>query len=102
MLSFRQETSIAQFYRKKGAQIEAGKAKVAAARKLACVVWKVLVTERPYFEAQERLSQKKRKRMRLEAARAPKPVLQEELDRLASSLGDFEGSLARLPREDPP
>lgn len=101
MISSKKETSIVRFYHAKQKQIGTMKARVAAARKLARVVWKILSTEEPYVEEQERLTKRKRARMEREARKAPPSVTEEELQGLARALSGLEGALARLPQEDP-
>ena len=59
MLKLTDETAVTRFYRKKEKEIGAAKAQVAAARKLACVVWAVLTYGKPYAEEDEELTVRK-------------------------------------------
>jgi hypothetical protein len=47
----------------------AQKAEVAAARKMACIVWKVLTTQQPYREEDKRLTARKRRILSWKAKR---------------------------------
>lgn len=96
MLHCRDETSIAKFYRRKERQIGGAKARVAAGRKLARVVWKILTTEQPFAEQQQRLTDAKTARMAKKARRPRAPVTAEELASLADDLGNRQGVLDRL------
>ena len=59
MLKSSNETAVARFYRKKEKTIGVAKAQVAAARKLACVVWAILTNRLSYIEKNEELTERK-------------------------------------------
>ena len=59
MLKSTNENAVTRFYHKKEKTIGAAKAQVAAARKLACVVWAVLTRQQPYVEESEELTARK-------------------------------------------
>lgn len=101
MLKCKEETSIARFYRKKEKQIGMPKARVAAGRKLARVVWKVLTTEQAYVEQQARLTERKLSRMSREARKSRPPVTTTELEAIAEDLVSKEGTVIRLMEEEP-
>jgi transposase len=92
--------SIAKFYKKKAKQIGHGKAQVAAARKLAGILWTILMTETPYIEENPALTQRKMARMELKAKAPIHHVTTEELNELASNISAKEQVLKRLLPED--
>jgi transposase len=92
--------SIAKFYKKKAKQIGHGKAQVAAARKLAGILWTILMTETPYIEENPALTQRKMARMELKARAPEHHVTTEELNELASNISAKEQVLKRLLPED--
>lgn len=92
--------SIAKFYKKKSKQIGQGKAQVAAARKLAGILWTILMTKTPYVEENPALTQRKLARMELKARAPEHHVTTEELNELASNISAKEQVLKRLLPED--
>lgn len=92
--------SIARFYHKKAKQIGHAKAQVAAARKLAGILWTILVTKTPYVEENPALTQRKMAKMELKAKAPEHPVTNEELNELASNISAKEHILKRLLPED--
>jgi len=67
-VSAEKNSAVKRFYLKHS-RMGAQKAEVAAARKMACIVWKVLRTQQPYMEEDERLTARKRMRLSLKAKR---------------------------------
>jgi len=59
--SARKNSAVKRFYLKQRKRLGAQKAEVAAARKMACVVWKVLSTRQSYREEDKRLTVRKRR-----------------------------------------
>jgi transposase len=88
--------SVAKFYRKKEKQIGQPKAQVAAARKLAGIVWKILLSGVPYEDEDPRLTKNKATRMRSTADRPGRAISAEQLRRVAERLGEKEGVLRQL------
>ena len=80
MLKSAKETAIARFYWKKEKSIGAAKAQVAAARKLACVVWAMLTSGKPYVEEDRDLTARKKMTMDKHAMKAAAFSEQELLD----------------------
>ena len=70
MLKSTNETAVTRFYHKKEKTIGAAKAQVAAARKLACVVWAVLTRQQPYAEENEELTALKTVKMNRSSKKA--------------------------------
>jgi transposase len=86
-------SSVKLFYQKmmqKG--VPPQKAQVAAARKMACIAWKVLVSGRPYVEEDEYLTERKMKVVSIKAAKPlPADVMPARVQELAASLmGDID------------
>ena len=54
-------SAVKRFYLKQLKKMGAQKAEVAAARKMACIVWKVLTIQQPYREEDKRLTARKRR-----------------------------------------
>lgn len=88
--------SIAKFYRKKEKQIGQPKAQIAAARKLAGIVWRILLDQRPYVDEDPRLTKNKAARLEATAGRETKSITQDQLQALAERLGSKEEVLRRL------
>lgn len=88
---------VAKFYKKKAKQIGGAKAEVAAARKLAGIVWRMLTDGVPYEEEDEDLTERKRKRMEHRAKAPAKPVSTDDLKKRADELIRKEDALRRLP-----
>jgi len=70
----RKNSAVKRFYLKQKKRLGAQKAEVAAARKMACVVWKVLSTRQPYREEDKRLTARKTRRLLWKAKRPDKSV----------------------------
>ena len=85
MLRSTNETAITRFYRKKEKAIGAAKAQVAAARKIACVVWAVLTCGKPYVEEDEELIARKTIAMNRSSKKAV-AFLEEQLDEVTELL----------------
>ena len=68
-VSAEKNSAVKRFYLKHSKKIGAQKAEVAAARKMACIVWKVLRTQQPYREEDERLTARKRRVLSWKAKR---------------------------------
>jgi transposase len=62
-------SAVKRFYMKRLRRMGAQKAEVAAARKMACIVWKVLRTQQPYREEDKRLTARKRRTLSWKAKR---------------------------------
>jgi transposase len=73
-VSARKNTAVKRFYLKHCKRMGNQKAEVAAARKMACVVWKVLTTHQPYREEDERLTAKKKRILAWKAKRQEKNI----------------------------
>lgn len=102
MISSKRETSITKFYRKKAKQIGECKAKVAAARKLAAIIWRMLTDNTPYVDEDRDLTNRKVVRMERIAKSKTKIGTEEELINLASELGAKEELIKRMaPGDDP-
>lgn len=65
-------TAVKRFYLKHCKRTGTQKAEVAAARKMACIVWKVLTTHQPYREEDEQLTAKKKRPLAWKAKRQDK------------------------------
>jgi len=96
MISSRRQTSVTKFYKKKAKQIGEGKAKVAAARKLAAIIWRMLTDNTPYVEEDPELTGRKVVRMERIAKSEIKTTTDDELINLASELGSKEALLKRM------
>jgi hypothetical protein len=68
-LKTKEVTSVKAFYLKLLRKGSAQKAEVAAARKMACIVWKVLSAEVPYVEEVKPLTERKTKKVERKARR---------------------------------
>jgi transposase len=83
-------SSIKLFYRKiskKG--VSPQKAQIAAARKMACIVWKVLSSKQPYTEQDDRMTKRKMKIMSSKAMRIiPTSVMPSKVSELVRNLVD--------------
>jgi len=91
-------SAVKRFYLKHCKRMGAQKAEVAAARKMACVVWKVLSTHQPYREEDERLTAKKRRVLAWKAKREEKNV-SSDLRQLAEILLGETVTLERYPAD---
>jgi transposase len=65
----RKNSAVKRFYLKRRKRLGAQKAEVAAARKMACVVWKVLISHELYREEDKRLTERKRRILSWKAKR---------------------------------
>ncbi len=97
------DSSVKLFYQKmmqKG--VPPQKAQVAAARKMTCIVWKVLSSGRPYVEEDEYLTE--RKKMKVMSIKAAKPlpasVMPARVQELATNLIDDVDVLSIYPEEE--
>jgi hypothetical protein len=105
-VSSRKLTSIKACYLKLlKRQSVAQKAEVGAARKLACVVWKILTSKEPYVEEEKYLTVRKFKQI---SCKAGKPIPDDDSNRyvvsqLVSDISCRADALARYPMdmEDP-
>jgi hypothetical protein len=83
-------SSIKLFYRKiskKG--VSPQKAQIAAARKMACIVWKVLSSKQPYTEQDDHMTKRKMKIMSSKAMRImPTSVMPSKVSELVRNLVD--------------
>jgi uncharacterized protein with ATP-grasp and redox domains len=68
-VSAEKNSAVKRFYLKHSRRMGAQKAEVAAARKMACIVWKVLTTQQPYREEDKRLTARKRRSLPWKAKR---------------------------------
>ena len=76
-VSARKNSAVKRFYMKHCKRMGAQKAEVAAARKMACIVWKLLSTRQPYMEMDERLTARKKRILAWKAKRqenAPRDI----------------------------
>jgi transposase len=96
MISSRRETAVTKFYKKKAKQIGEGKAKVAAARKLAAIIWRMLTDNIPYVEEDPELTSRKVVRMERTAKSGTSATTDDELVSLALDLGAKEVLLKRM------
>lgn len=92
-------STVKKFYNK---QIERGmdpkKAEVAAARKLACIVWKILTSKQRYADEDEYLTKKKTRENTSKARRLLcNPVEAQNVTELAESLSTYADVLERYP-----
>jgi transposase len=71
----RKSSAVKRFYLKQRKRLGAQKAEVAAARKMACIVWKVLTSRQPYRDEDKRLTARKR---RILAWKAKRPEMKEQ------------------------
>lgn len=88
--------SVSKFYRKKEKQIGQPKAQVAAARKLAGIVWRILLDGKPFEDEDPRLTKNKTTRMEATARRPETHIDADTVRRLAERLGAKEEILRRL------
>ena len=98
MLKSANETAVARFYHKKENKIGAAKAQIAAARKLACVVWAVLTYGKPYVEEDEGLTARKTIGMNRDAKRAL-AFSEEQLSAVTEMLCTKSGVIDKLMEE---
>ncbi len=98
MLKSTVETAVTRFYRKKEKAIGAAKAQVAAARKLACVVWAVLTYGKPYAEEDEELTVRKTIAMNRSSKKAV-AFSEEQLDEVTELLCSKTGVIDKLKEE---
>jgi len=68
-VSAEKSSAVKRFYLKRLKRMGAQKAEVAAARKMACIVWKVLTIQQPYREEDKRLTARKRRILSWKAKR---------------------------------
>ena len=91
-------SAVKRFYVKHSRRMGAQKAEVAAARKMACVVWKVLSTHQPYREEDERLTAKKKRILAWKAKRQEKNV-SSDIRQLAETLMGDTAILTKYPAD---
>jgi transposase len=96
ILKTKKNTAIKIFYRKKEKQIGAPKAQVAAARKLASVVWWVLTNKKPYVDEDPVLTKRKHKNMNAKAIKAEKEISQEDIKKLIGEIEQKRDVLDRI------
>ncbi len=94
-------TAVKRFFLKQVARGKAGQdAEVAAARKLACMVWKILTSKQPYIEENEYLTARKMARTTYLAKRVlPNTVQPENVPGLAKGLLPHADALESYPEE---
>jgi transposase len=108
-VSANKSSAVKRFYVKHCRRMGTQKAEVAAARKMACIVWKVLTTHQPYRDEDERLTAKKKRILTWKAKRQEKNV-SSDIHQLAETLmgetailekypADFNQQLDSLPKE---
>jgi transposase len=95
------DSTVKKFYNK---QIERGmdpkKAEVAAARKLACIVWKILTSKQRYADEDEYLTKKKTKETTSKARRVLRnPVEAQNVSQLIENLSTYADVLERYPED---
>jgi transposase len=95
------DSTVKKFYNK---QIERGmdpkKAEVAAARKLACIVWKILTSKQRYPDEDEYLTKKKTRETTSKARRVLRnPVEAQKVLELIESLSTYADVLERYPED---
>ena len=94
-------SSIKLFYRKiskKG--VSPQKAQIAAARKMACIVWKVLSSKQPYTEQDDHMTKRKMKIMSSKAMRImPTSVMPSKVSDLVRNLVDNIDVLGKYPED---
>ncbi|NNN17975.1 MAG: IS110 family transposase [Thermoplasmata archaeon] len=99
MLKSGQTTAVTAFYHEKAKSRPAQKALVAAARKLAGEVWKILTFEVPYSEQDAGFTERKEKRMRKTAEEIVPEITLEQLEALAGRVGGKAEVLQQLQAE---
>jgi len=92
-VSAEKSSAVKRFYLKHLKRMGAQKAEVAAARKMACIVWKVLRTGQPYREEDKRLTARKRRILSWKAKR--QDSASSDIRQLAE---DLEGDVTVLER----
>lgn len=96
MLRANKNTAVKKFYHKKEKQIGVPKAQVAAARKIACVVWWVLANKKAYTEQDPSLTARKYGKMKTKAAMIEKEVTQDDIKKLIAEINKKRDVLERL------
>jgi transposase len=99
MLKAGRETRIKVFYAKKAKQIGAAKAQVAAARKLACAIWKMLTDEVSYADEDEELTARKGEAMKRDAKELMRVLSEEELQAMGEIVAGKAEVFDRLSQE---
>jgi transposase len=102
MIKSRRETNVTRFYKKKAKQIGQPKAKVAAARKLTAIIWKMLTTQTTYVDEDPALTERKRDRLERKAKVPTEPLTEDTLRTLVESIGSKEHILKRIHEGGPP
>jgi len=97
-VSAEKNSAVKRFYLKHCKRMGTQKAEVAAARKMACVVWKVLTTHQPYREEDERLTAKKKRILAWKAKRQEKNISSDIRQLTETLMGDV-SILQRYPVE---
>jgi len=95
----RKNSAVKRFYLKRRKRLGAQKAEVAAARKMACVVWKVLSTRQPYREEDKQLTARKRRILYSKAKREGRRSVTGDIPQLAQSLEGDAAILGRYPAD---
>jgi transposase len=95
----RKNSAVKRFYLKRRKRLGAQKAEVAAARKMACVVWKVLSTRQPYREEDKQLTARKRRILYSKAKREDGRNVTGDIPQLAQSLEGDAAILERYPAD---
>lgn len=99
-VSANKDTSVKRHYLKVKARTgNAQKAEVAGARKLACIVWAVLKTKRPYVEEDSYLTMKKSKRLEYLAKSVMKEDARPDLKELTEQVKASAESIAMYPMD---
>ena len=94
------ETTVKNYYHKKAKQIGEGKARVAAARKLSAIVWKILTSRQPYQEEDKYLTERKMDKMEKKAKKPSMMINDEELSFLAEGISSKSNILERMTYEE--
>jgi transposase len=100
MIKSNRETNVSRFYKKKAKQIGPQKARVAAARKIGAIIWKMLMTKQTYVDEDPALTERKAVRMARIAKAPPRLTSDEELQALADAIGEKEAILKQMTPED--
>jgi transposase len=97
-VSARKNSAVKRFYLKHCKRMGAQKAEVAAARKMACIVWKLLTIRQPYREEDERLTARKKRILAWKAKRQEKNT-PSDIRKLAETLMGNTAILEKYPED---
>jgi transposase len=97
-VSARKNSAVKRFYLKHCKRMGAQKAEVAAARKMACIVWKLLTTRQSYMEMDERLTARKKRILAWKAKRQEKNT-PSDIRKLAETLMGNTAILEKYPED---